>query len=199
MKRDLGIIMIHWMMVVILLGTAITGLCLWYRGLQPYLAFIFVPKNMGVIHISLSAAVIAILIVYLSYLKHKNFFGHIALRWREIHWKHINIFLYWILFFVVITETVTGILLTKLIDKETLFQVFYIQKPLLLFLHLYLVYFIFAFPMLHFFVHWKAGGRSLLLSIFRPALLPNRPTLIDVLSKLKNENLRLKEKAKSDH
>src|SRR5215471_6679490 len=118
---DLGIIIIHWMMAVALLGAAASGLCLWDKDLRDLAAPIFVPTNVGVIHIGLSLAVAAMFLIHLWYLKHKNFLSHIAFQCRVVSkgrclWRRVHVSLYWLLFTIVAIETVTGVLLTKLID-----------------------------------------------------------------------------------
>ena len=40
-KSDLGIVIVHWILVVVLLGAATSGICLWKKELQPKVAFIF--------------------------------------------------------------------------------------------------------------------------------------------------------------
>ena len=73
----------------------------------------------------------------------------------------------------------------------TLTRIFGIDKPPLLFLHLYLVIPIFAFPLAHALVHWRNGK---VLSIFRPRAFERRPSFVEILQRLKQENLRLKER-----
>lgn len=194
--------MIHWMMVVIFLGALVSGLCLWDKSLQQYVHFVFVPENIGVIHIGFSVAIVAAIVIYLSYLNHKNFLSFISIKGREfiskgrLRWRNINILLYWIVGFVLFVETVTGVLLTKLINKDVLFQVFSIQRDWLLVVHLYFTWLVASFPIMHVFIHWKDGGLRKILSILQPKVLPNRPTLIDAMSRLKEENTRLKKEMK---
>lgn len=196
-KSDLGVIMLHWMLVAALLGAVASGLCLWDKGLQARAAFLFEPDYVGVIHIGLSAAVVAILFLYFVYLKHKNFLSGLTLRLRlangAVHWKRVNVMFYWILFGVIAMETITGILLTKLINQDVLARIFGIQRSPLLFLHLFLVAPILVFPIAHVAVHWLDGGHRKIFSIFRPRVSPRRPSLAVIMLRLKAENTRLKE------
>jgi cytochrome b subunit of formate dehydrogenase len=190
MKRsDLGIVMLHWVLVVVLLGSAASGVCLWKKELQPRAAFLFPPPNLGVIHISLSVAVVALILLYLWYLRHKNFGGHLTIRIRA-QWKYANIMLYWALVIVIALETISGILLTKLINQDVLARVFGIEKMPLLALHLYLVLPILAFPIAHVFIHWMDGK---VLAIFRPRVFARRPSMTSIMIRLKEENIRLKQ------
>jgi hypothetical protein len=201
-KADLIIVMIHWMMVVILLGTAATGILLWDKDLQPLAAAVFAPENVGVIHISLSGAVVAIFLLHLWYLRHKNFLGRVALQCRMLRdgkciWKRVNVAFYWVLLTAVFLETVSGVLLTKLVNQDVLARIFMIEKGPLLTFHLYLVLPILIFPFAHVTVHWLDGRLGKILSIFRPHVFPRKPSLVDIILTLKLQNVRLREKLKN--
>jgi cytochrome b subunit of formate dehydrogenase len=201
MKRsDLGIVIIHWAMVITLLGTAVSGVLLWQKEWKPYASAIFPPENVGVIHIGLSVAVVVLLLIYFGYVRYKNFQGRAALRFHlvaggRILWKYVSSLLYWALFIIVLIETVTGILLTKLINQDTLAKIFFIEKTPLQLVHLYLVLAIFVFPVVHVIVHVMDRR---VLSMFRPRFFPRRPSLADITAALKEENVRLK-KEKARH
>lgn len=199
-KSDLVIVMLHWMLVVVILGAAVTGILLWDNTLQPQLAFLFEPKNVGVIHICLSMATAAFVLLYLWYLNHKNFFSHIVFRSivinKQVRWKYVNVLFYWVLFITIAVETVTGVLLTKLVNQDVLKSVFLIERWQLSLVHLYLVLPVLVFPVAHVMVHWLDGGLSKILSIFRPRVFQKKPSLAAIMAKLKEENLRLREKSK---
>jgi cytochrome b subunit of formate dehydrogenase len=197
-RSDLGIVWLHWMMVVAILAASASGLCLWDKRLLPWMAFVFIPGNIGVIHIGLSVAVVAILLAYLWYQRHKNSLGHLSL-WRKEtdRWKRAAVWLYWSLLAVIAVETITGILLTKLINPDVLAKVFSIERSRLAAAHLYPVAFILVFPFAHVTIHWLDGRWSKLLSIFRPKVFPRRPSRLDRIAKLRAENIRLK-KERSD-
>jgi hypothetical protein len=200
-KCDLVVVMLHWMLVVTLLGTAATGILIWDKALQPSAAFVFPPENVGVIHIGLSVAVAAFFFIHLSYLKHKNYLSSIALRLRMRHkgqcfWRRVNIMFYWVLLFTVILETVSGILLTKLINQDVLARIFMIERGPLLTFHLYLVLPIFVFPFAHVLAHWLDGRFGRILSMFRPHVFPRKPSLLDIIMKLKLRNALLLERVK---
>lgn len=193
-KSDLGVVMIHWPMVAILLGTVATGILLWDKQLQPRVAFLFEPANMGVIHIGLSVAVVAILLVYLLYLKHKNFLAALSFKAKiviggQVQWKRVNIMLYWMLLAAVVIETITGVLLTKLIDHDVLSKVFHIDRVSLLIMHLYFVLPIIAFPIMHVMIH-MINRRVLVM--FRPQVFSRRPSMTTIMARLKEENVRLR-------
>ena len=74
MKRnDLGIVILHWLMAISLIGVSVTGLLYKFKAFQPYFAWLFVPANMGAIHIWLSVMVIYFLMLYIIYIKKSNF------------------------------------------------------------------------------------------------------------------------------
>jgi hypothetical protein len=201
MKRsDLGIVMIHWMLVVVLLGAAASGICLWKKELQPQAAIVFPPQNVGVIHISLSVAILAFVLLHLWWLKHKRFLGHLAIQRivvkGRMRWGRVNILLYWILLATILIETITGILLTKLINHDVLARIFGIEKAPLLSLHLYLVLPVLVFPIAHIAIHWLDGRLKKVLSIFRPHVFPRGMSHNDIVDWLRRENAGLREKIK---
>jgi hypothetical protein len=199
-QSDLGVVMIHWMLAVTLMSAAASGLCLWAVWLKPRFAFLFEPDKVGAIHIGLSLAVVFIISIYLWYQKHKNTLDHLALK-RPLTstWRRVGILLYWVMLAVIILETITGILLTKLIDKDVLAQVFGIERVPLATLHLFLVAPVLLFPVMHVTIHWLDGRSRRVLSIFRPHVYPRKPSVTVIMVKLREENARLrKEKANYD-
>jgi hypothetical protein len=200
-KCDLVIVMLHWMMVVVLLGAAATGILLWDKALQPRAAIVFPPENVGVIHICLSIAVVALFCLHLWYLRHKNFLSGIALRLRfrrkgQCFWRRVNILFYWVLTLTIAFETASGILLTKLINQDVLARIFMIERGPLLTFHLYLVLIILAFPFAHLTAHWLDGRFGRILSMFRPHVFPRKPSLLDTIVMLKAHNASLRERVK---
>ena len=202
MKRsDLGIVMLHWMLVVTLLGAAASGICLWKKEFQPQVAIIFPPQNVGVIHISLSVAILAFVLLHLWWLKHKRFLGHLFIRSWIVHngrvrWNYVNILLYWALLATILIETITGVLLTKLINHDVLARIFGIEKTPLLSLHLYLVLPVLVFPIAHVACHWLDGRLKKVLSIFRPHVFPRGASSADITNWLRRENAALREKVR---
>jgi len=190
-------------MAVSLIGTAITGLLYIYKDYRPYFAWLFHPKNMGAIHIYLSVMVVIFFITYLLYLKQSNLLNKLQLHIRglyvkgQIRWKYVSNLIYWLLFGAIILETFSGITLTILFNWENVSKIFYIQKPVMLFLHMHLVWFILAFPAIHVIIHWIDGGRRKIASIFSPQFFPRRPSLVDIMVTLKNENVELRKKVKT--
>ena len=188
-------------MLPALLGTALSGLALWDKRLQPHIAWLFPPENIGVIHIGLSISVVVIFTIYIAYLNYKNWLNHISLRLRElvvagrVRWKDVAALFYWGLFLAIAIETVSGILLTKLIDKPTLAKIFSIETEPLTFIHLHLTWFVLIFPAVHITAHWFDGRCRKIASIFQPRIFPRRPGLVDAMIKLKEENARLRGKA----
>ena len=200
-KTDLGIVIVHWMFVVVLLGSAASGICLWKKALAERAAFVFKPENVGVIHISLSVAVLALVLLHLWWLKHKRFLGHIVIKSRivqngRVRWRYVNVLLYWFLLSVILTETITGAMLTKLINHDVLASIFNIEKGPLAALHLYLVLPVLAFPIAHVTVHWLDGRLKKILSIFRPHVFPRGASSNDIVNWLRRENAMLREKLK---
>ena len=201
MKRsDLGVIMIHWMLAVTLLSAAVSGLCLWLPWLRAILAPLFEPDRVGAIHIGLGVAIMVLALVYLGYQKHKNTIDHLALKRPLTYtWRRVGVLSYWIPFAVVILETITGVLLTKLIDKNVLAEVFGVERAPLVYLHLVLVAPVLFFPVAHVTIHWLDGRSRRVLSIFRPHVYPRKPSTAVIMVKLREENARLrKEKANYD-
>jgi cytochrome b subunit of formate dehydrogenase len=200
-KSDLGIVMIHWMLAAALLGAAASGVCLWKKEFQPAAAAIFPPGDVGAIHIGLSIAVVALILLHFWYLLHKRFFGHIRPRWRirpkgRIRWDSVNVLFYWALLAAIAAETVSGVLLTKLIDKDVLARVFMIERAPLLFLHWALVFPVLAFPIAHVACHWLDGRHKKLLAIFRPHVFPRGMSHNDIVNWLRRENAELREKVR---
>lgn len=203
-KTDLGIVMIHWVMAISLLGVAISGLIYKFKEYHWYFSWLFLaPPWMGSTHIWCGIFVIIFLTAYLFYLKQSNLLSRMQLRIKgiisggQIRWKYVTNILYWLLFIVIILETISGILLTKLINPDVLYQYFFIPKQPLIFLHFHLVWFILAFPALHIIVHWLDGGQRKLMSMFRPSVFPRRPSLIEIMAGMKEENTKLKAKIKA--
>lgn len=201
-KCDFGIVFLHWLMAISLIGVAITGLLYIYEGYRPFFAWLFPPKNIGPIHIYLSVMVVIFLSTYLLYLKQSNMLNRLQLHLKgiyikgQIRWKYVTNILYWLLFLVIGLETISGILLTKLINWDTLAQMFLIPKTGLVFLHMHLVWFILAFPVIHVIIHWMDGGRRKLASMLHPMYFPRRPTLVEIMVTMKNENTELRKKVK---
>lgn len=203
MKRsDFGIVFLHWLMAVSLIGVSITGLLYLYKDYRPSFAWLFEPDIVGPIHIGLSVAVVVFLISYLIYLKQANLLERLSPRFTglivkgQVRWKYVMNLFYMLLLIVIFVETFSGVLLTKLIDGSTLSQIFYIQRTQLISLHLGLVYFILAFPVIHVLLQWMDGGYRKLTSIFRPQFFPRRPSLVNITIAMKEENKKLRDKVK---
>ena len=188
--------MVHWILVVVLLGAAASGILLWKKELQPYVAFLFQAGKVGVIHISLSVALVGIILLHLWYLRHKNFFNHITIQSLRangrVRWRYVNVLLYWVLFTIILLETITRVLLTKLVNQDVLASIFMIEKRPLLLAHLYLILPILVFPIAHVIVHWLDGQHRRLLSIFRPQVFPRCLSQGDIVQMLRRENASLR-------
>ena len=137
-------------------------------------------------------ALVGIILLHLWYLKHKNFFSHITVERiiikGQVRWRCVNNLLYWVLLITIVLETITGILLTKLVNQDVLASIFLIQKGPLLSLHLYLVLPILVFPIAHVLVHWLDGRHRRLLSMFLPHVFPRKPSSSDIVLLLRREN-----------
>lgn len=198
-KTDFGIVLFHWLFFVGIIGAAGTGLLYIFKDYQPYFTWLFLTDKMGPTHLWLGMLVAIGLGLYLWYLRQKNFFNRFQLHFNiivggQIRWKYISIICYWILFIAICIETITGIFLTKLIDWKMMTEYLYVPKSHFLFLHYYLVWLILAFPIIHVILHWLDGGFRKLVSIFRPQIFPRRPSLVEIMVGMKEENTRLKEK-----
>ncbi len=184
-KSDLGTIVVHWLVVLTLIGSALTGLSIASvdnPGLWAVDAFGFLlsSENVWFVHLTFAIGLLASLTAYVIYIKKANLTDRV--RWSmgrlralslagKPRWNSINVLLYWLLFMALGVEIATGILTYFGWGGDTLF------------VHLHCTWILLIFPVLHAAGHWLYGGADQLLRVFRPQMrLPQRaPPLMDAL------------------
>src|SRR5579883_2984685 len=184
-KTDLGTIVIHWLLVVTVIGAAVTGLSIAAADnpdlLIVYVFGIFLPgENIWFVHLGFAIALVSGIIAYFIYISKANLTNRIQIdraRLRSLflggraQLQSLNVFLYWFLFLLLAAEISTGLLL------------FLGFSGSLLQLHLYVTWLLLIFLVLHPLIHWVLGGNAQLTRVLRPVWrLPREtPELVDVL------------------
>jgi cytochrome b subunit of formate dehydrogenase len=124
-KTDLGTILLHWVLVVTLSYSILTGLRIamdspehaWLVAFDGFLPL----YNVWTLHIPAALVLIAVSVAYAAYVWRGGLMRRIRLdrirlsgllnSSRQVRWGSINIILYWVLFLTMIMEIATGTLL----------------------------------------------------------------------------------------
>jgi hypothetical protein len=184
-KSDIGTVIIHWLIVVTLVGAAISGLAISSvdnpeLSIVSFFSFLLPKENVWLLHLTFSIGLIASLVAYVAYIRRANITDRVRFgpgRMRALilggrpRWSSINLLLYWFLFAALAVELGAGILLYLGWGELTLF------------IHLHCTWLLLIFPVLHVAAQWLYGGINQVLRIFRPQWsLPQRaPPLMDAL------------------
>jgi hypothetical protein len=184
-KSDIGTVAIHWLIVVTLVGAALSGLAIASvdnPGLPivNFFSFLLPQDNVWFLHLTFAIGLIASLAAYAIYIRRANITDRIRFapgRMRALilggrpRWSSVNLLLYWFLFAALAIELGAGILLYLGWGETTLF------------IHLHCTWLLLIFPVLHIAAQLLYGGINQVLRVFRPQWrLPQRaPPLMDAL------------------
>lgn len=180
-KTDLGTIILHWSLVVLLLIAVTTGLriaigapydMLWLRRFD----FLLPQSTVWTWHIPAGTLLFALAVSYTIYLYKANLFRRVQpdlarlkglVGRRNARIGALNVILYWMFFLAIVMELVTGILLY-------LGFAGWVAD-----LHLIGTWIIVAYVPLHCATHLAIGGARQLLRIFNPGKLAPPPVPFD--------------------
>jgi len=180
-KTDIGTIILHWTLVVLLFVAVTTGLRIaidsphdmtWLQIFD----FVLPQDIVWTAHIPVGTALFALAIAYTIYLGKTGLSRRIRpdltrltglTRSRQARYGAINILLYWALFVVLVTQMVTGTMLYLGYGGAAAD------------LHFYATWLIIGYFPCHIAVHYAQGGYSQLLRVFNPGRLAPPPAPFD--------------------
>ncbi|MGA8899277.1 cytochrome b/b6 domain-containing protein, partial [Bradyrhizobium sp.] len=186
-KTDYGTIILHWLVVGALGVAFLSGMRiatetpdrLWINLFDAVLP----RESVWTIHMQAAVALVAVAIAYFVYLVRSGLTRRVRLdniRMRglfgrtEARLGAVNVVLCWIFFIAMLLLMVSGGLLY--------FDFFSGHDVAAV--HWYSTWVILAFAALHILIHFKIGGLSQLLRIFRPTILPPQPKQLDAVELL---------------
>lgn len=186
-KTDYGTIILHWLMVAAIGVALLTGLRIATeapdRGWINAIDFVLPQVSVWTLHMKAAIVLIGVSIAYVIYLVRSGLGRRVQLDkarlrglfgGRQARLGAISTLLTWIFFGSMVTLIVSGCLLY--------FGVFAGYTALMV--HWFAAWFVLAFAFLHVFLHFKIGGTSQLLRIFRPERLPAPPPRLDAVELL---------------
>ncbi len=187
-KTDYGTVALHWMLVGALGVAFFSGMRIasetpgrswinWFDSVLPH-------SWVWTAHMQAAVVLIAVTIAYAIYVVRSGLTRRIQLDRTRVrglvdggHARRgaINILLYWVFFATMVSLIVTG----------SLMYVGYFAGHDAMVLHWYGTWIIVAFIGLHVLTHYRLGGASQLLRIFRPTDLPTPPPKLDAAELLR--------------
>jgi cytochrome b subunit of formate dehydrogenase len=187
-RTDVGTVILHWLAASAFVWLAATGLRIASDdvGNQWLLLFknILPVEQLWLNHMLGAYLLTATAVAYLVYIKNALLFSRIKLDIVRLsglfsnsraRWAALNILLYWWFFANLLTAIATGWLLYSGLGA------------ILLQVHLFSVYAMLPFPLVHVIVHAKMGGIGQLARIVRPSALPEpvpAPDLTKIVAEL---------------
>jgi cytochrome b subunit of formate dehydrogenase len=181
-KTDLGTILLHWVLVVTLSYSILTGLRIamdspehsWLVAFDDFLPL----YNVWTLHIPAALVLIAVSVAYAAYVWRGGLMRRIRLdrirlsgllnSSRQVRWGSINIILYWVLFLTMIMEIATG----------TLLWLGY-GRGLWVDMHMVGTWIIIGYAGAHVLSHFALGGWNQLARVLRPTKLGPPPKQFD--------------------
>ena len=170
-KTDLGTIVLHWLLVATLAVCLVTGLKIAAdgpdAGMLGTIAAFLPASNVWFLHIVAGVGVMALAAAYPVYIHGAGLTGRLKLdgarlaRIASEPWAALNVMLYWLLFALLATQVVTGVLLHRGFGGATIA------------LHLFTTWMILLYTLAHVVAHAAHGGLTQLLRVLRPA--PTHP------------------------
>ncbi len=172
-QTDVGTIVLHWALAGTLVLSTLTGLRFavempdtgYLSALEPFLPV----AKIWIYHILAGTSVMALAIAYLFYLRGTGLSRRI---WPDrarlaalkspgpARWGAVNVLLYWVLFFCLAAQVVTGLLLHRGYGGEVVD------------LHLLVTWVIVGYTVAHVLAHFALGGMTQLLRVLRPSRIP---------------------------
>jgi cytochrome b subunit of formate dehydrogenase len=179
-KTDFGTIMLHWILVVTLSASILTGLRIamdspdhaWLIALDGFLPL----YTVWTLHIPAALILVAVSVAYAAYIWRGGLMRRIRLdrmrlsgllnRSRQVRWGSINIVLYWALFVTMIMEITTGTLLWLGYGRALWVE-----------MHMWGTWIIIGYAAAHILAHFALGGVNQLARVLRPTKLgpPAKP------------------------
>lgn len=173
-QTDAGTIVLHWALAVTLVFSTLTGLRFavdmpdtgYLAALEPFLPV----AKIWIYHILSGVSVMGLAIAYLFYLRGTGLSRRI---WPDrarlaalkspgpARWGAINVLLYWVLFFCLAAQVVTGLMLHRGYGGE------------IVDLHLLATWVIVGYTVAHVLAHFALGGMTQLLRVARPSRIPS--------------------------
>ena len=181
-KTDLGTIVLHWILVVTLVLSIMTGLRIamdspehsWLVAFDSLLPL----YSVWTLHIPAALVLVAVSVAYAAYVWRGGLMRRIRLdkirlqglrnRSKQVRWGSINIILYWVLFVTMIVEITTGTLLWLGYGRGI-----YVE------MHMWGTWIILGYTVAHVLAHLALGGFNQLTRVLRPTKLGPRPKPFD--------------------
>ena len=191
-RTDYGTIIVHWLVVVTLAASLLTGLRIaadspgtaWLSFLWPILP----QGDIWGVHIKSGLALCALAITYAVYIARAGLSRRVRLdrarlssvaRQGRPRWAAVNVVLYWGLFATLLLQIITGTFL-YLGHGGRFIQI-----------HLWSAAILVAYPIVHVAAHYAYGGMGQIMRVFRPSRLRPRvaqPSLADTLAEHFNKD-----------
>jgi cytochrome b subunit of formate dehydrogenase len=179
-KTDVGTILLHWILVITLTLSIVTGLRIamdspehsWLVAFDRVLPLYTVWS----LHIPAALILIAVSVGYAAYVWRGGLMRRIRLdrmrlsgllnRSKQVRWGSINIILYWVLFLTMVMEITTGTLLWLGYGRSLWVE-----------MHMWGTWIILGYAAAHIMAHFALGGMNQLARVLRPTRLgpPQKP------------------------
>jgi cytochrome b subunit of formate dehydrogenase len=181
-KTDFGTIVLHWVLVVTLSASILTGLRIamdspehaWLVALDGFLPL----YSVWTLHIPAALILVAVSVAYAAYIWRGGLMRRVRLdrmrlsgllnRSRQVRWGSINIVLYWVLFVTMIMEITTGTLLWLGYGRALWVE-----------MHMLGTWIILGYAAAHIMAHFALGGFNQLARVLRPTKLGPPPKPFD--------------------
>jgi cytochrome b subunit of formate dehydrogenase len=181
-KTDLGTILLHWVLVVTLTYSILTGLRIamdspehaWLVAFDNFLPL----YSVWTLHIPAALVLIAVSVAYAAYVWRGGLMRRIRLdrirlsgllnSSKQVRWGSINIILYWVLFLTMIMEITTGTLLWLGYGRDIWVE-----------MHMVGTWIIIGYAGAHVLSHFALGGWNQLARVLRPTKLGPPPKPFD--------------------
>jgi hypothetical protein len=186
-KTDYGTVVLHWLLVAAVSVAFLTGLRIASeapdRDWINLLDFLLPQANVWVLHMQAAVVLVAVSIAYAGYLLRSGLSRRVRLDKvrlrglagrRHVRLGSLSVLLTWICLAATLTLIITGACLY--------FGVFASQDVMML--HWYATWIVPLFAVSHIVIHFRIGGMSQLMRIFRPERLPAPPPRLDAVELL---------------
>ncbi|MDB5652106.1 MAG: hypothetical protein JWL62_3626 [Hyphomicrobiales bacterium] len=168
-KTDLGTIVLHWTLVATLVVCALTGLRIAADAPDAdtlrMLSAILPAENVWKLHIIAGVGLMMVALAYAIYMRMSGLTQRVKLdgarlsRFTSAPWSILNVLLHWLLFALIVTQVITGILLHRGFGGA------------IVELHLFATWMILLYVPAHLGSHVAYGGMEQLLRVIRPSAI----------------------------
>ena len=172
-RTDAGTVVLHWSLAVCLALSVLTGLRFavdmpdtgYLDAISPWLPV----AKIWILHIVAGVGLMGLAVAYMLYLRGAGLLRRIAFDRARLaalkspgpaRWSAVNVLLYWLFFFCLAAQVVTGVLLHRG------------HGGLVVLLHLWATWAILFYAGAHVLAHLAMGGMTQLLRIVRPSQIP---------------------------